>query len=501
MLKEYEVGYTARCKLFSADGTPFGTTTLAPDAVIAKITVPDKVLAGGTFATKVQWLKGTKNGPIDLFAGNATFGVNLDVTGGTPNPLALTGGPNTATIPANTLVPIPDMTGIVTATAPVGGTVDVSISELRITGSQGIVVVTKCALVDPTAVAGFAKVAVVAAPPATTTTTTTTTTTSVPGPTSTTSTTTTTAAPAPTSTSSTSTSTSTTSTSTTSTTVPLSQTAVVKEYEVSFTTQCRLFNSDGTPFGTAPIAPVDVIAKVTAPDKVGVGGGFTATVSWIKPTVNGPIDLFAGNATFQVDVGVKGGTPNPLVLKGGPNTATIPALAPVPVPIMAGNVTATAAAGSDVELSLGALTVTGSQGVVVKTVCTAVDPTKVAAIAKVAVVAGVVTGVSTTTTAPAVVAGATGFATCDEAKAARRGVIPKSDPAYNASLDADGDGLACEANEGKVAGTTTTRSGARLATTGGETSTPIKAGTVLLAVGFTLLTASQFRRPRRARNA
>src|SRR5690606_33179654 len=132
-------------------------------------------------------------------------------------------------------------------------------------------------------------------------------------------------------------------------------------------------------------------AKVTAPDKVGVGGSFTVGVSFPTPTTNGPINLTPGNVTYSVDLSVAGGTPSPLVLRAGPNTTAIAAAAPVPIPAMAGAITASAPVGGEVAISLGALHTNVKQGLTLRTDCAPVSAPAVTGVAKVAVVAGQVT--------------------------------------------------------------------------------------------------------------
>lgn len=65
------------------------------------------------------------------------------------------------------------------------------------------------------------------------------------------------------------------------------------------------------------------------------------------------------------------------------------------------------------------------------------------------------------------------FADCTEARRAGRADIPRSDPAYRAALDADGDGIACEASESGV-----------LADTGIDAALLAVAGTALMAAGL-----------------
>lgn len=279
---------------------------------------------------------------------------------------------------------------------------------------------------------------------------------------------------------------------------------MLREYTVDYQVQCVIMDLAPTlltppqperQFNTETIPLQTVQAKVTAPDKVGVGGSFTVGVSFPTPTTNGPINLTPGNVTYSVDLSVAGGTPSPLVLRAGPNTTAIAAAAPVPIPAMAGAITASAPVGGEVAISLGALHTNVKQGLTLRTDCAPVGAPAVTGVAKVAVVAGQVTGASVTTTTVATsVAGTSGFANCAAAKAAGRGVIPRSDAAYRASLDADGDGLACEANEGaRVAGNSTAR-GSGLASTGSSAGRPLRAGLVLLAVGVALLAVDRTRR-------
>lgn len=65
------------------------------------------------------------------------------------------------------------------------------------------------------------------------------------------------------------------------------------------------------------------------------------------------------------------------------------------------------------------------------------------------------------------------FVDCAEARRAGRADIPRSDPAYRAVLDGDGDGIACEASESGV-----------LADTGTDAALLAVAGSALMAAGI-----------------
>jgi hypothetical protein len=78
-----------------------------------------------------------------------------------------------------------------------------------------------------------------------------------------------------------------------------------------------------------------------------------------------------------------------------------------------------------------------------------------------------------------------GFASCAAAKAAGRGTIVKTDPAYRAWLDTDGDGLACEKGEGL---------GGSLASTGSTSGPGLSLSLMLFAAGVGFVALARVRR-------
>ena len=468
-----------------------GLASVSPATV--SLNLPDSVTPGQVFDVTANVTGGPKNGPVGASAITKFYSfARFEVTGATA-PTIYSPPIEALAAPASAPVSLRPMTASVTAGS--AGSVGVRLQNITIYGDlQGTTFFTYCT----PAVTVAATVAIAAVAP-TTIASTTTTPTTIPGQTTTTAAPTTTTTTIASTTTAAPTTTTTTIASTTTaaptTTVPLSQEAKVVTRTVNFALACNIFDAAGVKFNSEPIAPNNVTATMTAPDKVGVGGAFTVGVRYDVPTINGPILLSPGNVNFEQTVGVAGGSPVALTMKAGPNTAAIPALGPVPIPAFTGTVTATAPAGGTVDLSLGLLNVHAVQGLDLFTKCVPQDPTVVAAAMKVAVIAGTVVApptTPTTSTVPAVVKAANDYANCTEARAAGRGTILRTDPAYKKSLDSDGDGLACEAREGAGAANGNSPSsavrGASLARTGSNTTGPLFVGGLLsLAVGSALL--------------
>jgi hypothetical protein len=277
---------------------------------------------------------------------------------------------------------------------------------------------------------------------------------------------------------------------------------------------------DGTekPFGSGSTPDTKVTVSIKAPDIVGVGGTFPVGMRVAPAPPNGPIRLEPGSLTTKASLTLNGANPQNLVFDGGTNAAVVPGGAALTIPqgdgFLSSNATATAQTGQFITVGLGTIDQTGNvAGTVVDTRCSPAPLAgeSAAEAAQVKVVAGTVTGVTipgTTGSATVGTAKSATFATCAEARAAGRGVIPKSSPAYSINLDADKDGLACEANEGAttatvksataVAATTT----ASLALTGASSYLAVGLGALLLAAGVGLsLLAVHLGRSRARRTA
>lgn len=372
----------------------------------------------------------------------------------------------TATVPRSLMT--------VSPTAAAGGQVTLSASRIRIVvGSTGF----EC---DPTAGAARATIVTRIVAQATTTTTTAAPTTTIPGqttttaaPTTTTSSTTTVpvTVPPPTTAPTTTTPTPTTAPPTTvgppPTTPPTiappvtpNGPAVSVRSAATASFSCNIFDSTGTQFNQNPLPPSNVTMTITAPDKVGVGGAVSGLVRFDPGPANGPIRLSAGTVNFAATMSVSGGAPGSVEATGGPNSVEIPANGISRSPEMSFNFTANAPAGSEVGLGISQVEVRASSPSVLITRCTPTG-SAMARVAGISVVEGSVappsdltaqvqgaTAAAASGSAAARQAAESGYANCAAAKADGRGTIVRTDPAYKASLDSDGDGLACEAGEG-----------------------------------------------------
>ena len=290
----------------------------------------------------------------------------------------------------------------------------------------------------------------------------------------------------------------------------------VKLVETSRTVNfgCRLIdNKTGGPFGSGNAPDSVVTAKLIAPDKVGAGQKFQVQLRLEPAPKNGPIKLSVGQMTYTLALKVNGGTPQKVTFTGT-NTAEILPNSTFSLPQAAGylvaDVTASAPVGERVVLDLDQIDLVGAlAGQEVDTRCNPkpAEGESATAVASTTVIAGSVqVPVVTATTTTTVPKSAT-FATCAEARAAGRGVIPRSSPAYSKSLDSDGDGLACEANEGAATGTpasvasasatraaTTTKvAGAALAFTGAASWAMAGVGLAVLLCGLALMAAAALR--------
>ncbi len=402
---------------------------------------------------------------------------------------------------AGAVVTVPRSVMTVTPTAAAGGQAVMTAGRLRIVqGSTGF----EC---DPTAGSTRATITTRVIAQATTTTTTTTPTTTsstVPGQTTTSTTTTSTSttttvpvtAPPPTAAPTSAPTTAPPATTPPPTTPPTTPPTIAppstpagaavsvrSSATASFT--CNIFDSSGTKFNQNPLPPSNVTVTITAPDKVGVGGSVSGLIKFDPGPANGPIRLRAGTVTFAASVAVAGGSPGTVEATGGPNAAEIPANGTSRSPEMSFSFNATAPAGSDIQLGVSQVEVRASSPSVLITRCTPTG-TAMNSVAGIAVVEGTVAAPAELTaevqSAGAANAGASagaasqadsGFANCDEARAAGRGTIVRTDPAYKASLDSDNDGLACEKGEGVGS----------LASTGTSSGLGLAWSAVLLALG------------------
>jgi hypothetical protein len=481
------------CDILGKDGTKYNSAPLV-SPVTALLTLPAQVETGGTVNGTVRLDPGPMNGPIALPASSVVFAVELAVTGGSPATVEATGVP-AADIPVNTPTETPAMPFSVTATAAVGSEVTFGVKkvELRVNlvvpDSPPLEVVTLC-LPTGDGLDELGSVDVVSK--ATTTTTSTT-------PASTSSTAPATLPPpttAPPSTSTTST-TQPDPAPPTPTTAPATPTtasggqAVLVESSATESFTCNIYDSTGTQFNQNPIPPSTVKATIVLPDKVSVGGAISGSVRFDPGPMNGPIKLPAGTVNFAADLAVTGGSPATVRATGGPNAADIPANTASRIPDMPFQLTASAAAGSAVKVGITKVEVQASNPAELVTSCQPSGP----AVAEMASVAVVAEAVAPPPVPPAAAGGAGGsgsggtsgpsdggYADCAAAKAAGRGTIVKTDPAYRARLDDDGDGLACEKNEGKAGS---------LAYTGSGSGRGVALSSVLLLLGALFVAVSR----------
>ncbi|MFM7063830.1 MAG: excalibur calcium-binding domain-containing protein [Actinomycetes bacterium] len=273
---------------------------------------------------------------------------------------------------------------------------------------------------------------------------------------------------------------------------------------------CRLVDpATGGPFGSGNAPDSAVTFVLEYPSKVGVGQTFQVRLRLDPAPKNGPIALNVGEVTYTIGMAATGATVPGLEFTGA-NTAAIAPNAVFSLPqdasFLVGSVTAPAQAGGDITMDMGKVDLLGDKGLKVLTACTpkpkaGESPVKLASVEVVEeqVEVPVVTTTTTTTTAPA-----TGYASCAEARADGRGVIPRTSPAYSAALDPNGNGLACDSTdnpEATVQGVSTTRStttaGSALAFTGLASLKGVTAGLVLLLGGLVLVGSASLRRRRR----
>ena len=425
--------------------------------------------------------------------------ISMNPVGATGSDLGRARSANVPFVGAVANVPRSLMT--VTPTAAAGGQVVLTATRIRIVqGSTGF----EC---DPVAAATPATITTrIIAQPTTTTTTTTPTTTSstTPGQTTTSTTTTSTSttttvpvtAPPPTTTPTTTSTTRPPVTSPPATTPPTTPPTIAppstpagaavsvrSSATASFT--CNIFDSSGTKFNQNPLPPSNVTITITAPDKVGVGGSVSGLIKFDPGPANGPIKLNAGTVNFAATLAIGGGSPASVQATGGPNSVEIPANGTSRSPEMSFSFAASAPAGSEIQLGVSQVEVRASSPAVLITRCT---PTGNAMnrVAGIAVVEGTVAApaeltaevqsvgaANSSASAAAAAQAEDGFANCDEARAAGRGTIVSTDPAYKASLDSDNDGLACEKGEGVGS----------LASTGTSSGLTLAWSAVLLALG------------------
>lgn len=281
---------------------------------------------------------------------------------------------------------------------------------------------------------------------------------------------------------------------------------MIVETERTVNYDCRLLNPDGSQFGSTKPPDSTVTAKVKVPDKVGVGGTFPVQLSLQPAPKNGPIALAPNVMNWTARLALGGGEPAELGFTGT-NPQRIEANASFNLPqggaYAVANATATAPAGQAVTLTLGQIDLVATLGgITVDTRCVP-EPleAETALVTEVKVVAGSVT-VPTVTTTTTTTVPKNSFASCAEARAAGRGVIPRTSPAYSAALDPDKDGLACEANEGSASSTPavaaasasarpaaspTRTAAAALALTGSSPLFLLGGATVLLLAGVALV--------------
>jgi len=87
------------------------------------VTAPDKVNPGSTFSVSIKVSPGPSNGPVPIEAGTMSSSVKVGVSGGTPGTLSMSGGSNSAVIQPEAKVPVPTVTGRVTATGSAGSSI------------------------------------------------------------------------------------------------------------------------------------------------------------------------------------------------------------------------------------------------------------------------------------------------------------------------------------------------------------------------------------------
>jgi hypothetical protein len=256
---------------------------------------------------------------------------------------------------------------------------------------------------------------------------------------------------------------------------------------------CNIYDDNGTKFNQNPLPTSNITVVFTIPDKVGIGGKVAGLVRMNPGPLNGPIALKAGTASYSMTVAVGGGSPATVVATGGPNGSQIAPDAAAVSPDMGFEFTTTAAAGSEVSVGISQVEVIATSPIKLTTRCVPTG-TALAKVAGVSVVEAVVSappaltavlsntastgssGSSSSASAPS----DGGYANCAAAKADGRGTIVRTDPAYRARLDGDGDGLACEAGDPSVLGATLVR-------TGSNAAPVLLAGAGLIVVGIALL--------------
>ena len=482
-------------------GFAAGFGTLPTQDVTFTLTAPTAVTVGQTFDLTVAVSSLVLANPgIALDAPGVTY---IGVSGGTvPNAGRAIGYPIAI---GGSLFTIPTATLPITPTAAAGGSVVLTaLGNEIVQGSTGFgcdPVVPESRATITTQVVASLGATTTTAEPATTTTTPGQTTTTTPGQTTTTTTpgqaTTTTSTTTPPATTTSTTATPTTVTTIPSTTAPPATTppttpagpAVTVRSTGTASFNCNIYDDAGTKFNTNPLPASTVVATLALPDKVGVGGAVSGLVQIDPGPMNGPIKLPAGTVTFAAMVSVAGGTPTVVTATGGPNAADIAPNSPSRSPEMAFSFNAATPAGSKVDVGVSQVEVRATSPSKLTTRC--LPASSMSSIGSVAVVAGTVAPPQDLAGAVAVVtnnstsngsrsgssSGDGGYANCAAAKAAGRGTILKTDPAYRARLDADGDGLACE--KGEVEG--------RLALTGASHLGWVKWSALLVALGTVLV--------------
>lgn len=492
-------------------GFAFGIGTLPSQNVTVTLGAPTTVTPGQQYVVTVDMtpLRLADAGfPIDAPAHTA-----LNPVGGTGTSGNQAVSPNVVFSGVTATVPRSLMT--VSPTAPVGGSVNLRAGTIQIViGSTGFA----C---DPVSGATPATISTAIIADTTTTTASTTTSSTVPGQTTVSTSSTTTAstttvpvtAPPPTTapttapptTAAPTTAAPTTQTPTPTTepvaTVPGSQAATTVRSAASATFTCNIYDAGGVKFNQNPLPDSNVTITITHPDKVGVGGQIAGLVRFDPGPLNGPIRLNAGTVNFAALLSVDGAAPASVEATGGPNATEVAPNSASRSPEMPFRVTSSAPAGSQVRIGVTQVEARASSPSVLITRCTP-QGTAMASVASVAVVAGAVTA-SPDLAAEVESAAATGgsssggsgtaardgYATCAEAKAAGRGTIVKTDPAYRTWLDGDNDGLACEKGEGL---------GTALASTGVSSNSTFSLSLLLFAAGLCCTLAGRVRRSRTA---
>lgn len=494
---------------YSCAGVGFASYlgTLPTQNVTVTLTAPTEVTVGQAFTVTADITPLTLAEPPLALSVQAVMPLNPVGATGT------TGGSGLSGLVSNAgaVFTVPQFTMTATPNATAGGTASFAAGNIAIVqGSTGFA----CSkLAGATATISTNVVGALT----TSSTTPTTTTTTIPGQTTTTAdpnapTTTTTTTAAPTTTTTTTTTAAPTSTTVPPTiatttaappTVPPTPTGTVASIvtpsaSASFT--CDIYDDTGTKFNQNALPASSVTVTITIPDKVGVGGKISGLVKMDPGPLNGPIALKAGTVSYTIDLTISGATPGSVTAKGGPNGSQIaPNVASVS-PNMPFDVTVNAAAGGEVAIGVKQVEVIATSPTKLTTRCLP-SGSAMAKVAGVAVVADAVVAPaslarsvsSASSSSRSSSSGSSGtssdggYANCAAAKADGRGTIVKTDPAYRTRLDGDGDGLACEADDPSVLGTS-------LARTGSNAVTLLMASALSVGLGGALLLATRRRR-------